>query len=78
VVTSFARVSANEPELLVIDTDPPGLTAFAGEEKSELFIVPDIPVIVQYNVPVPNPTAVTVMVTDEPSFTEVVLGDIEY
>ena len=32
---------------LVIDTDPPEVTAFAGELKSELLIVPETPSSVQ-------------------------------
>ena len=78
VVKSLANVTACDPELFVIATDPPAVTAEAGDEKSVLFIVPDTAANVQYRVPVPNPTVVIVNVTDEPSFTEVVLGDIVY
>lgn len=78
VVASFASVTANEPELFVIVTDPPDVTAFAGDEKSVLFTVPETASNVQYNVPEPNPDVVIVNVTDDPSFTEVVLGEIEY
>ena len=64
--------------MLVIVTDPPDVTAFAGDEKSVLFTVPETASNVQYNVPDPNPVVVIVNVTDEPSFTDVVLGEIEY
>ena len=37
VVASFDKVKTKEPELAVIDTDPPDVTAFAGDEKSALF-----------------------------------------
>jgi hypothetical protein len=47
VVTSFARITAKEPELLVIVTEPPDVTAFAGELKSALLTVPDTPSSVQ-------------------------------
>ena len=47
VVKSFLRVTAKEPELLVIVTDPPADTALAGELKSESLIVPDAPARVQ-------------------------------
>lgn len=78
VVKSFAKVTENDPELFVIDTDPPADTALAGDEKSELFIVPDMAVNVQYKVPVPKPVVVTVNVTDDPSLTEVGFADIAY
>mgnify|MGYP003331901868 CR=1 FL=1 len=74
VVKSFANVKENDPKLLVIATEPPALTALAGELKSASFTVPDNPRIVQYSVPVPKFCVVTVSVTDEPSFTDVVLG----
>jgi hypothetical protein len=77
VLESLDRVTEKEPELLVIDTDPPEENAFAGELKSELLIVPDICSIVQYNVPVPKSVVVIVNVTVPPSFTEVVFGEIE-
>ena len=41
VVASFARITAKEPELLVIVTEPPAVTAIAGELKSALLTVPD-------------------------------------
>jgi hypothetical protein len=59
-------------------TEPPAVTAEAGDEKSALVIDPDTAAIVQYNVPDPNPVVVIVNVTDDPSFTEVVLGVIVY
>ena len=77
VVKSFERVTENDPELFVIDTDPPAETAFAGEEKSVLFTVPLTASNVQYKVPEPKLVVVTVNVTDEPSFTEVGLADME-
>ena len=77
VVLSLFSVIACDPELLVIETDPPDI-APAGDAKSKVLIVPTTPANVQYNVPVPNPVVVIVNVTDEPSFTEVVLGVIVY
>jgi hypothetical protein len=47
VLESLFNVTAKEPELFVIDTDPPEVTAFAGELKSELLIVPETPSSVQ-------------------------------
>jgi hypothetical protein len=78
VVTSFARITAKEPELLVIVTEPPDVTAFAGELKSALLIVPVTPARVQYKVPDPKFAVVTVNVTVAPSFTEVEFGASEY
>lgn len=43
VVTSFASVTAKDPESDIIETDPPDVTAFAGELKS----ASDIPSRVQ-------------------------------
>ena len=43
VVESFASVTAKEPESETIETDPPDVTAFAGELKS----ASDTPSIVQ-------------------------------
>ena len=47
VLESLLNVTEKEPELFVIDTDPPEVTAFAGELKSELLIVPETPSSVQ-------------------------------
>jgi hypothetical protein len=47
VLESLFNVTAKEPELSVIDTDPPEVTALAGELKSELLIVPETPSSVQ-------------------------------
>ena len=47
VLESLFNVTAKEPELFVIDTDPPEVTASAGELKSELLIVPETPSSVQ-------------------------------
>ena len=47
VLESLFNVTAKEPELFVIDTDPPEVTAFVGELKSELLIVPETPSSVQ-------------------------------
>jgi hypothetical protein len=78
VVKSAANDKTNDPESADIATDPPDVTALAGELKSALFTVPDSPVIVQYKVPVPKFLVATVNVTEEPSFTDVVLGVIVY
>ena len=47
VVVSLLKVTEKVPELLVIDTEPPAVTALAGELKSALFIVPETPPRVQ-------------------------------
>jgi hypothetical protein len=47
VLVSFASVTEKDPESEVILTEPPNVTAFAGELKSELFTVPDTPSRVQ-------------------------------
>ena len=47
VLESLFNVTEKEPELFVINTDPPEVTAFAGELKSESFIVPETPSRVQ-------------------------------
>lgn len=47
VVKSLLKTTAKEPESPVIATDPPADTAFDGELKSELFIVPLAPASVQ-------------------------------
>lgn len=76
VVKSFATVTENDPELFVIVTEPPADTALAGDEKSELFIVPDMAVNVQYNVPDPKLVVVILNVTEVPSLTDVGVPDI--
>jgi hypothetical protein len=43
VVASLLRTTAKDPVLLVIATEPPEVTAFAGELKSALLMVPDMP-----------------------------------
>ena len=43
VVVSLLKVTEKVPELLVIDTEPPAVTALAGELKSALLIVPETP-----------------------------------
>ena len=43
VVVSLLKTTAKEPELLVIVTEPPAVTALAGELKSALLMVPDTP-----------------------------------
>jgi hypothetical protein len=44
---SLLKTTAKVPELLVIVTEPPELTAFAGELKSALLMVPVTPSRVQ-------------------------------
>jgi len=68
-------VRTTEPELLVIVKEP----EVAPPEKSEALMVPETVFKVQYNVvPLTTLVVLIVKVTDEPSLTDAVEGDIEY
>jgi hypothetical protein len=75
VVESAVKVLDTDPELFVIVKEPDVTESL----KSDVLTVPLTTLVVQYNVvPFVTSVVVTVNVTVDPSFTDVVDGDTEY